>query len=366
MISPIVDFHIVKKYPNFTLDCRASFESGVTAVFGASGSGKSTLLNCIAGTVHPDEGHINFRGRRFFSSASGEQLPPDKRRFGYVFQHPALFPHMNVKSNIMYGFKLTPESQRKIRIEQVVDLFQLSDLMGRRTDNLSGGERQRVALARALATSPDLLLLDEPLASLDGAFRGVIIEYLKRVSRELGTPMIYVSHSISEVMALADRMLVLRNGRPVTYGNVSSALVHPGLADIADYTTLENLLEAEVMAVGGSGGLAELRVGDATLVAPKTHREPGEKVMVSIRAGDIILAGEIPARISARNTIRSTIREIHILDSSVLIYADIGVQVIVEITQASLTELDLKVGEDIFLIIKTNSVVVLDAPGSSS
>ena len=120
------------------------------------------------------------------------------------------------------------------------------------------------------------------------------------------------------------------------------------------------------MAVGGSGGLAELRVGDATLVAPKTHREPGEKVMVSIRAGDIILAGEIPARISARNTIRSTIREIHILDSSVLIYADIGVRVIVEITQASLTELDLKVGEDIFLIIKTNSVVVLDAPGSSS
>ena len=109
MISPIVDFHIVKKYPNFTLDCRASFESGVTAVFGASGSGKSTLLKCIAGTVHPDEGHINFRGRRFFSSASGEQLPPDKRRFGYVFQHPAQFPHMNVKSNIRDGFKLTPE-----------------------------------------------------------------------------------------------------------------------------------------------------------------------------------------------------------------------------------------------------------------
>lgn len=362
MTSPIVDFHIVKKYPNFTLDCEASFGPGVTAIFGPSGSGKSTLLNCIAGMVHPDEGHINFKGQRLFSSKGGKQLPPEKRRFGYVFQDSALFPHMDVNHNISYGFKLTPPELRKISTDQIVELFQLSDLMDRRVGNLSGGERQRVALARALATSPDLLLLDEPLASLDGGFRGVIIEYLKRVRRELDTPMIYVSHSASEVMAMADNMLVLKNGRSVTYGNVSSVLVHPGLADIADYATLENLLEAEVLAVQGSGGLAELKVGDTRLYAPETRRGAGEHVMVSIRAGDIILADEIPSRMSARNTVKSTIREIHVLGSRVLVYADIGTQIIVEITQASLADLDLKVGEDIYLIIKTNSVVVLDSP----
>ena len=363
MRNPVLDFHIKKRYESFALDCEASFEPGVTAIFGASGSGKSTLLNCIAGILRPDEGHIDFNGRRLFSSEGGRHVPPEKRRFGYVFQDSALFPHMDVESNIMYGFKLTPKEFRKIGPEQVVDLFQLSGLMHRQVGSLSGGERQRVALARALATSPDLLLLDEPLASLDGGFRGVIIEYLKLVRREFGTPMVYVSHSISEVMALADHMLVLKNGRPVTYGNVSSALVHPGLAEITDYATLENILEAEVVEVRGTGGLAELKVGDATLFAPETRRAPGEKVMVSIRAGDVILADEIPARMSARNTIKSVIRDIHILESRVLIYADIGAQIIVEITQASLDDLELKVGEDIYLIIKTNSVVVLDAHG---
>lgn len=363
MTTPIVDFHVVKKFPNFSLDCQATFESGVTAIFGMSGSGKSTLLNCIAGMIHPDDGHIEFQGRRLFSSKDNQHLPPDRRRFGYVFQDSSLFPHMDVKSNVEYGYKLTPANLRKISTDDVVDLFQLSGLMARQVKNLSGGERQRVALARALATSPDLLLLDEPLASLDGGFRGVIIEYLKRVRREFGTPMIYVSHSASEVMALADQMLVLKDGRTVTYGSVSSALVHPGLAEIADYATLENLLEAEVVTAKGSGGLAELKVGDAIMFTPETRRGPGEKVMVSIRAGDVILADEIPSRMSARNKIRSMIREIHVLGSRVLIYADIGTQVIVEITEASLNDLGLKVGEDIYLIIKTNSVVVLDSPG---
>jgi molybdate transport system ATP-binding protein len=360
MTIPIVDFHVVKKYPSFTLDCQASFESGVTAIFGASGSGKSTLLDCIAGMIQPDEGYVNFQGQSLFSSTGKEHVPPDKRRFGYVFQDSALFPHMNVKSNIEYGYKLTPESLRMISTEEVISLFQLSKLLNRSVRNLSGGEKQRVALARALATSPDLLLLDEPLASLDGSFRGAIIRYLKRVRSTFGTPMIYVSHSASEVMALADHMLVLRKGRPVTYDKVSSALVHPDLSEIADYATLENLLEAEVLSNDGSGSLAELRVGEATLIAPATQRGPGENVMVSIRAGDVILADEIPSRMSARNTIKSKIREIHVLDYRVLIYVDIGVQVIVEITQASLMDLGLKVGEDIYLIIKTNSVVILD------
>ena len=145
-----------------------------------------------------------------------------------MFQEAALFPHMNVRENLMYGYKLTPAERRTTRPEHLVELFRLSPIMDRGVANLSGGERQRVALARALATSPKLLLLDEPLASLDVGFQGIIMEYLKRVWRELRTPMVYVSHSISEVMSLAESVLVLSDGRPVVHARPSKALVHPG------------------------------------------------------------------------------------------------------------------------------------------
>ena len=210
MGEPVLSFKIVKRFSGFSLDCEATFESGITAIFGPSGSGKSTLLNCIAGLITPDAGEIEVSGKTVYSSSSRKNVSPEKRRFGYVFQESALFPHMNVQENIMYGYKLTPAHHRKIDPEQLAELFQLSSLMNRGVINLSGGERQRVALARALATSPSLMLLDEPLASLDGRFRGVIIEYLKRVWEELRTPMVYVSHSISEVMALAENTLALR------------------------------------------------------------------------------------------------------------------------------------------------------------
>ena len=155
-----------------------------------------------------------------------------------MFQSSALFPNMNVRKNILYGYHLTPEGQRTTDPEQLFDLFDLTRLLERSVDTLSGGERQRVALARALATSPRLLLLDEPLASLDVSFKGAIIRYLKRVRQELQTPMIYVSHSVSEVVALAEEMLVLSEGRPVAQGPPSEVLVRPDVGTMADYGAL--------------------------------------------------------------------------------------------------------------------------------
>jgi molybdate transport system ATP-binding protein len=269
---------------------------------------------------------------------------------------------MSVRGNVLYGYKRTPPKRRRIDPSQLVELLRISHLMDRRVANLSGGERQRVALARALATSPELLLLDEPLASLDGGLRGVILEYLKRIRRELRTPMLYVSHSISEVMALADTTLVLLHGKPLVYGKTSQALIHPGLSGVADYAALENLLEAEVVNSLRDEGLAELRVGGARLVSPGVSRGVGEAVMVSIRAGDIILALDAPPRMSARNAIPATIEEIHVLGPRVLVYADVGARLAAEITLGALRELDLREGQRVYLIIKTNSIAVLDAP----
>ena len=287
-MPPLIRLRLKKNFPNFALECEAEFSRGVTAIFGPSGSGKTTLLNCIAGLAAPDDGEIEALGRLVFSGARRKNLPPEKRRFGYVFQDSALFPHMSVRDNVMYGYKLTPKHLRRTDPAQLVELLGLGKLMDRRIGGLSGGERQRVALARALAVSPELLLLDEPLASLDAAFRGVIIEHLKSVRRELGTSMIYVSHSISEVTALADTTLVLVNGRKAMHDSTPRVLVHPSIADFADYPALENLLEARVESVGADGGLAALRVGDARLLAPAAGRSPGETVTASIRAGDVI------------------------------------------------------------------------------
>ena len=321
------------------------------------------MLNSIAGLVRPDEGHIRFEGDTLYSSDNGAHIPPEKRRFGYVFQDSALFPHMNVSDNIHFGYKLTAREDRRIKPSQLVELLQLQRLMNRGVANLSGGERQRVALARALATSPRLLLLDEPLASLDGGLRGVILGYLKRIRRELGTPMIYVSHSISEVMALADNALVLRDGQVIVYGRASEALVMPEVSTFAQFDTLENLLEARVARRHGDEDVAELEVGDARLLAAGVQRKQDESLTVSIRAGDIIVSRRIPPRTSARNAIRAQVSEIHTVDSRVLVYADIGTRVIVEITPNSLEALELREGTDMYLIIKANSAIPLEASG---
>ena len=362
MNKPLLTFNVSKHFPDFSLECEARFDSGVTAIFGPSGSGKTTLLNCIAGHISPDEGEIEVCGEVVFSSSRRRNVPPEKRRFGYVSQDANLFPHMSVRENVMYGHKLTPERNRRTDPDLLVELFQLSPLLNRRVTNLSGGERQRVALARALATSPNLLLLDEPLAALDGGLRGVIMEYLRRIARELETPMLYVSHSISEVMALAETALVLFEGKPLVQGRPSQVLVHPGVSNIADYASLENLLEAEVVSRPGDDGISELRVGDARLLAYDVPRPLGEAITISIKAGDVILTLDVPLRISARNIVDAVIEDIHVMGPRVLVYADVGARVVVEITLAALRDLDLRKGQQVSLIIKTNSIVVLDAP----
>ena len=182
----MLELRVRKNFKDFTLDCEARFGDGVTAIFGPSGSGKSTLLNSIAGLVRPDDGEIRFQGETLYSSDDGAHAPPEKRRFGYVFQDSALFPHMSVADNIRYGYKLTARANRRIEPSQLVELLRLERLLERGVGNLSGGERQRVALARALATSPRLLLLDEPLASLDGGLRGVNTRLLEEHTARVG------------------------------------------------------------------------------------------------------------------------------------------------------------------------------------
>ena len=360
MTDPIATIDIVKQYAAFTLECAATFRAPVTSIFGPSGHGKTTLLNCIAGLARPDDGVITVLGTTVFSAVDRTRVPPEKRRFGYVFQDAALFPNMNVRKNVLYGYNLTPPALRDANPDQLFDLFDLENLLDRRVDTLSGGERQRVALARALASSPRLLLLDEPLASIDAAFKGVIIRYLKRARNDLGTPMIYVSHSVSEVVALAEDMLVLSKGRPVAQGPPSEVLVQPGVGAMTDYGALENLLDATIVDLAPEQGLTTVDVGGVTLAAPYVDASASDLVTVSIRAGDIVLTLDVPSRISAQNILPGTITELHVHGPRVLARVDIGIEVVVELTPRAVTDLALRRGSPVYLIVKSNSVLVLD------
>ena len=360
-----ISFRVRKSYGDFSLDCEADFVDGVTAVFGPSGSGKTTLLDCIAGMTSPDTGYIRVQGDSVYSSDSRVDHAPERRRFGYVFQHGALFPHMTVRKNVMYGYALTPDSERRVDPNEVVSLLGISHLMDRTVKNLSGGERQRVALARALAASPRLLLLDEPLASLDAAHRASILTYLRHVAEQLGTPMVYVSHSLSEVMALASNTLALAAGRRVAYGPTAEVMARSDVASYADYSTLENIQEAEVVSSDPSMGTSTLRLGDTTLVGPPTTAVPGERVTISIRAGDIILSLGVPPLMSARNAAPSVIRDLHEVGGRVLVNLDIGDRFVAEVTPASASELGLRSGQDVHVVIKSNSILVFGSEADS-
>ena len=359
-----------KAYPGFNLEVDASFPAGVTAIFGPSGSGKTTILNCIAGLTAPDLGEIYLSNRPLYSSSRKLNLRPEQRRVGYMFQESLLFPHFRVRDNILYGFKLTPRESRKIEPEQLVELLELGPLMERRPANLSTGERQRVALARALATSPELLLMDEPLGSLDMALRGHILRYLKDLHRQLAIPMVYVSHSISEVLAIADKALVISGGRQLAFDEPSKVLLEPFVHSLVQTGSLENLLDVEVMEHGSTNSLTPGKIGDTTLWIPRVppHVRTGDTLSVAIRAGDVIVAVERPGRISARNILGGRLKSIHRVGGNVLLYADVGAPsasvrtgpLLVEITPEALDSLGLYEGQEVFLVIKSSSILVLD------
>ena len=359
--DPLVSFDIAKSYPGFRLQCKADFTSGVTAIFGKSGSGKTTLLNCLSGIERPDDGRIEILGRRVYGAASpATHLPPERRRVGYLMQGGSLFPHMSVARNIAYGHELLPPERRTVSPGEVIELLELTGLLDRPVAGLSGGEAQRVGLARALATCPDLLLLDEPLSALDAPMRGVIIRYLKMARAELGIPMVIVSHSLSEVLALADEALVLSGGRAIALGPPAKVLVDPSVGALADYPDLENLLDGEIVRPADGPRPGRVRVGEATVEAPEVRGRPGEQVTVSIGAADVIVATGMPTGLSARNVLGARLTELHPVKGRILAYCDVGVSIVVELTQDAVADLELHEGRDIYLIVKTNSIRVLN------
>ncbi len=351
-VVPFLEFDIQLHQGEFTLDVAAQFEGGITAVFGPSGAGKSTLLGCLAGMITPDSGHIRLDGETIFCSADRVRQPLQSLGIAMVFQDGMLFPHKTVGENIDYGYNLTHPDSRRIDPQELCEFLQIGNLVDRYPVSLSGGERQRVALARSVATSPRLLLLDEPVASLDIRLRNQVVSYLKQIHDRYGIPMIYVSHSISDVMALAPNALVLERGSVKSFCPVIDLV-----ADIASSTRvgrddIDNLYVGTVTPTGA------IRIGDVEVVAQPDGYGPGQQVTVSISASDIMLALEQPRSISARNVLAGVIQRVEVGDYAAFAFVDTGTEFVVELTSEAVESLDLRPGKDVFVLFKTSSITI--------
>jgi molybdate transport system ATP-binding protein len=349
---------IRQDFGDFTLDTAFEVDRpGITALFGPSGAGKTTIVNAIAGLFRPREGKIVLDGETVFDSARGIFVAPNNRRAATVFQDARLFPHMNVRDNLLFGWRRAETRASQTEIDRIVDLLGIGALLDRRPAKLSGGEKSRVALGRALLASPRLLLLDEPLAALDAARKAEIMPFLERLRDEAKIPMIYVTHSLDEVTRLADQMIVLKDGRVAEQGSVFDLL-----PDIETETLgSEAAYGAAFPATVGehrADGLSLLAFDGGMLLIPHIDRAIGDRLRVRLRAEDIMLARDEPRAISANNILPAAVTAVRNNGSS---HTDVqllcgNTKLLARITQASVSRLGIAPGQNLFAVIK--SVIV--------
>ncbi|WP_395708316.1 molybdenum ABC transporter ATP-binding protein [Reyranella sp.] len=339
---------------SFRLTARFTAAPGLTALFGRSGSGKTTLVDIVGGLVRPDRGRVVIDGKALVDTEKGVFIPRHRRHIGYVFQDSRLFPHFNVRRNLLYGrwFGRDDGGGAKADLASVVNLLGIGHLLDRRPASLSGGEKQRVAIGRALLSWPRLLLMDEPLASLDEARRAEILPYIERLRDEAGVPILYVSHSVAEVARLATTVVLLSEGRVTAVGPVGDVL---SLADPAD---VGSVLDATVTRHDGAFQLSVLATAAGELQVPRLQAAPGTAVRAYIRARDVMLSLRPPDAVSALNVLPGRIVEIAATANGA--QADVrldchGAILVSRITAKSVQRLALAPGGQVFAVIKSVS-----------
>jgi len=343
---------------DFALDASFASEAPIVALFGRSGSGKSTLVEAIAGLLQPESGRIVIEGRTLYDSERGIDLPPEARRVGLVFQDAMLFPHLSVRANLAYGERLTPAAERYVERERIVALLGLGALLERRPAQLSGGEKQRVAIGRALLASPRVLLMDEPLASLDGARKAEILQYVELLRDEWKRPIVYVSHALEEVTRLADRLVLVADGRTLAEGPVAEVL---GRADLKPHTgrfEAGAVIEGRVARHDEAYGLTAIAFAGGELVVPNVDALVGEPVRARIRARDVAIALEPPPRASFRNVVEGTVVRVGSEFGAIVeVTLAVGeVAILARVTRKAADELRLAPGMRAYALVKAVAI----------
>jgi molybdate transport system ATP-binding protein len=335
---------------SFTLDARLTAPQGVTALFGRSGAGKSSLVNIVAGLIRPQRGRVVIDGQTLVDTERGVFVPRHRRRVGYVFQDSRLFPHLSVRQNLLYGRWFAGNGGAAGDFASVVELLGIGAFLERRPESLSGGEKQRVAIGRALLARPRLVLMDEPLASLDEARRAEIMPYIERLRDEAGVPILYVSHSISEVARLATTVVVLDNGTVTAIGPVADIL------PLADADDGGSVLEATIARHDEAFQLSLLSSRAGELQVPRLARPVGASVRAYIRSRDVMLSLHPPQDISALNVLAGTIVAVTPRGAQADVGLDCnGAPLLARVTAKSVERLALAPGRTVHAVVKSVS-----------
>jgi molybdate transport system ATP-binding protein len=343
--------------PAFTLDVDLRLPGrGVTALFGPSGSGKTTCLRVLAGLEPAAQGRVVVGGDCWHDSTQRTHLPPHKRPLGYVFQEASLFEHLNVRDNLRYGWRRTPAAQRTHDWDHGLQLLGIEHLLERKPAQLSGGERQRVAIARALATSPRVLLMDEPLASLDAARKAEVLPWLEQLHERLDLPIVYVTHAFDEALRLADHLVLLEQGRVRAQGPIAELITRSDLP-IAHGDAASALIAGHVLGTDRDG-LTTLAIDGGELrLTTQRHQSPpaGAALRVRVQARDVSLALQEPQQISVNNVLPATVVEL--ADDGpgqalVTLRLGTGTPLLARLTQGSVQRLGVAPGQRVFALIK--------------
>lgn len=346
---------VAHRFGAFALDAAFEAEAGLTALFGRSGSGKTSLVNAIAGLLRPERGRIVLDGAVLTDTGRGFHLPARRRRIGYVFQEARLFPHMSVRQNLLYGRWFAPKGERGRDIDAVIDMLGIGGLLGRRPANLSGGEKQRVAIGRALLSCPRLLIMDEPLASLDESRKGEILPYIERLRDHAGVPIVYVSHAIAEVARLATTMVVLSEGNVAAAGPTAAIMGRIDLFPLTGRAEAGAILATRVAAHDREFGLTVLHAAAGELRVPHLDLPVGAALRVRIRARDVMIAIKPPEGLSALNILPGIVAELRQAEGPIVeMRLDCsGEALIARLTRRSVETLHLAPGRPVYAVIKS-------------
>jgi molybdate transport system ATP-binding protein len=342
---------------------RLGHECGV--LFGPSGAGKTTVLRLIAGLTKPELGHVRLDGEVVFDTLSRVNRPLRLRRIGMIFQDDLLFPHLSVAANIRFGLRGRPQAEISARLAEVAALCGIESLLARRPESLSGGERQRVGLARALAPRPRLLLCDEPISALDLATRDALIERLRAIQRAERIPVLYVTHSPAEAIALGTRLFLLETGKLVEEGPPLEVLAGPRAGRITRLEGLRNIFPARVEGNSDSGDTIVRLVDGPLVIVPAMSVAPGAALAIEVRGDDVLLArGALPG-VSARNTIVGVVDRVHVhgAEAEVVVRTG-GISWIVSVVASAVASMELAQGAEIYLLIKARSIRIINSERS--
>ncbi|WP_060981303.1 molybdenum ABC transporter ATP-binding protein ModC [Vibrio splendidus] len=338
--------------------------SGITAIFGRSGAGKTSLIDAISGLKQPDKGLISVSGTTLFDSQNGINLPTHKRNVGYVFQESRLFPHMKVAANLKYGMK----GVDKAHFEQIVSLLSLGSLLDRYPARLSGGEKQRVAIGRALLSKPSILLMDEPLASLDLPRKREVMPFLENLSESVQIPIIYVTHSLNEILRLANHLVIIDQGKVISSGVTEEVWASRAMQPWQSFSEQSSLFEAKLAEHNDDYALSRLTLGKSTsLWVQKVSSEIGAAVRLQVRANDVSITLQEPKGTSIRNILPVSIKSVETHQQgtnkqSVAVELELepGCYLWATITLWALDELNLEIGQRVYVQIKGVSVAQRD------